>query len=350
MNLIDAIKSRGIEKLVVLHCDHFEPEEALLRGVTVSNIKNWMDRQIPFSGFIKHNLHTCLGDAPEGAWKTPGDKIYFKRGSPWAEHNQIFAHLAQTKDLQVHLHHETFTQNSYPQESLSEGQKKSHTYAQNRADDAADSRRVETKLGAVLDGIYEATGKRLTRWGFVHGCWALNGGDPEVCKVADEVEILMRNGCVADFSFPAGRRVCDPVRKQPFTIKPINLIRSYDSAGSSPQEWSGEIAPGRFLVWSSGRSAWNSSLDFYSPGSAARWDILINWLPQWLAFDMPVVGSTGWFKCHAHSMHHSYWTHPENPYTPLDRSAKELLPLLKAACEGAGVQLTFLTVKEIIKP
>jgi hypothetical protein len=48
------------------------------------------------------------------------------------------------------------------------------------------------KCGAVSSG----------RYGFVHGMFALAGGDPVYCRVAGELTILQETGCYADFTFP----------------------------------------------------------------------------------------------------------------------------------------------------
>ena len=41
------------------------------------------------------------------------------------------------------------------------------------------------------------------RYAFVHGMFALAGGDPRWCRAADELDVLAATGCYADFTFPS---------------------------------------------------------------------------------------------------------------------------------------------------
>jgi len=43
----------------------------------------------------------------------------------------------------------------------------------------------------------------MGRYGFVHGMYALAGGNPKFCRVVSELDLLRETGCYADFSFPA---------------------------------------------------------------------------------------------------------------------------------------------------
>jgi len=59
------------------------------------------------------------------------------------------------------------------------------------------------------------------RYGFVHGMFALAGGNPKYCQVNDELDLLQRTGCYADFTFPAlGSRA------QPRQVNSIYRARS----------------------------------------------------------------------------------------------------------------------------
>jgi len=52
---------------------------------------------------------------------------------------------------------------------------------------------------------------KLACYGFIHGNWSLdNSGGDKVCGVDNEIEILMKTGCYADFTFPALFSVAQP--------------------------------------------------------------------------------------------------------------------------------------------
>lgn len=52
-------------------------------------------------------------------------------------------------------------------------------------------------------GIFARTDGRL-RYGFVHGDWALdNSRNNRYCGVSQEIDVLIKTGCYADFTFPA---------------------------------------------------------------------------------------------------------------------------------------------------
>ena len=51
--------------------------------------------------------------------------------------------------------------------------------------------RLLREIGAVSSG----------RYGFVHGMFALAGGDPEWCRMHRELDVLIETGCYADFTF-----------------------------------------------------------------------------------------------------------------------------------------------------
>jgi hypothetical protein len=86
-------------------------------------------------------------------------------------------------EVEVHLHHQDDTSASL----------------RAKLEDAVGLYREEGCLGALRDGT--------ARFGFVHGDWALDNSRCEhgrnFCGVNDELQVLSRAGCYADFTFPA---------------------------------------------------------------------------------------------------------------------------------------------------
>ena len=79
-------------------------------------------------------------------------------------------------------------------------------------------------------GIFGAE-RGQTRYGFIHGDWALNnsGKDGKYCGVNNELEILQQTGCYADFTFPSCDR-CNPAQ--------INAIYYADVTRHVPKAYS----------------------------------------------------------------------------------------------------------------
>ena len=92
----------------------------------------------------------------------------------------------------------------------------------------------------------------MRQWFFVHGLWALQGSDENVCRISDEIGILMREGCKGDFTFPAGRVTLYPKIEIPYFCDAIDRIRGYDGSPSSNPEAAlnnAQAAQNKFFVW-----------------------------------------------------------------------------------------------------
>jgi hypothetical protein len=118
------------------------------------------------------------------------------------------------------------------------------------------------------------TGAPLEKWAFVHGMWALNGSDRTVCQIDIEMEILMEHGCWGDFTFPAGRRHCDPkLLGQPYTCRPFKAPKAYDDPRGEPiamDVGAGAIRDDRFLIWNSRAKHNVCSLGCYDASDLSR--------------------------------------------------------------------------------
>jgi hypothetical protein len=245
-------------------------------------------------------------------------------------------------EFQVHVHHEHFTSNSGHRDPELIKLFSDPTMVQ------YDEARVEIAVRRSLAAIREETGLPLDRWFFIHGVWALNASDSSVCNVTDEIALLMRNGALGDFTFPAGRPDVDPFQTQPFLVTPVNAPRGYDMAEAKPEQaWGNASAADKFFIWASPIRHSGSSIDYYSEwlrdklgAPAAFAEEILN--------ESVVTGETLWFKTHGHSMHPNYWAEGEgllfpHAYPPLVR----LLGTVFDAATYAGAEIDFLSASEV---
>ncbi len=91
----------------------------------------------------------------------------------------------------------------------------------------------ETILKCIEDyskfGIFGSVNGRK-RYGFIHGDWALaNSLDGRCCGVNDEIAVLNRTGCYADFTFPSPEPEASP--------RQINSIYYADSDPHRPKSY-----------------------------------------------------------------------------------------------------------------
>ena len=249
--LRDIVKRRGVRRVAYFHCDHFEPWRGggpaiedyaanVLRFADCSAANEFARR---LTLFYKPQVVIARAGTKGFIAATPGDSLGFRPRT--AKQETIYAGAMRGlldrsgHEIQVHLHHEGYTYNtSHRDPEIIELLERPEA----RGGDAA---RFELGLNLALDAIRRETGLALERWFFVHGLWALNASDPAVCHITNEIEILMRNGCLGDFTFPAGRPKVDPFLEQPHFVRPVD-------APHRLQSWRGRAGDG---VWERGRGA-----------------------------------------------------------------------------------------------
>jgi len=157
-------------------CDHYEPDNARpARHVADARIQRWC-RQYPE---LFHSFEDNRGRPPQHSFFYPQDEYF------------VPAYLDQLQelcaagfgDVEIHLHHDNDSE---------EG--------------------LQEKLESFRDTLHNRHGLlrrdprtgRLT-YGFIHGNWALcnSRADGRWCGVNDELTILRKTGCFADFTMPA---------------------------------------------------------------------------------------------------------------------------------------------------
>ncbi len=196
------------------------------------------------------------------------------------------------------------------------------------------------------------------RWAFIHGNWALANGrtDGTWCGVDDELPLLFRLGCYADFTFPSA-----PDESQPNRINQIywptgdlNAKRCYEQGIRARV---GEVMNDRLLMIQgplaiahrprSVPRIENGALYAQDPGTSRR-------VKTWVEQDIHVEGRPEWIfvKAHTHgapdkegaallgaggeSLHHALTTEHNDGKTSFLHyvTAREMFNIAVAAMEG----------------
>jgi len=246
-------------------------------------------------------------------------------------------------EIQIHVHHEHYTYNTE--------HKDPEILEAFRAPDARarDAARFEMALQLALEATREETGLPLERWFFVHGQWALNASDPSVCHITNEIEILLRNGGLGDFTFPAGRPNVDPSLEVPYFVRPVDAARGYVMPEAAPELAFGNsrAARSKFFIWASQIRHRGASFDYYSDHVIEDLNDIDAFAARILA-QCYVGGETLYFKTHAHSMHARYARDDQPAVFPHQHPGiRALLGRVFDAADAAGASVAFLTASEV---
>jgi hypothetical protein len=356
-SLGDIIERRGIRRVAYFHCDHFEPWHAPRPAnidAHVSNILRFADESAAneFSRkltlFYKPPVFCVPNARPRVAiFATPNDPFGFVPRPPFLEEagSRAMTGLIERvpHEVQVHVHHEEYTYNTGhtdPRRIEAFGLPDSHE---------RDAARFELALKLGLDAARRETGLDFQKWFFVHGQWALNASDPSVCHITNEIEILLRNGGLGDFTFPAGRSGVNPILEVPHFVRPVDAAAGYRQAAAEPELAFGNAsaALSKFFIWASPIRHRGSSLDYYS-------DHVVQDLadPEGFArriLEQSVVsGGSLFFKTHAHSMHPNYVHSNEAVIFPHQHPGiRRMMGVVFDAASRAGASVDFLTASEV---
>ncbi len=323
---------RGIVRVAHCHADHWEPEDVAKRLGPAADIALWLERCRPARPtlFVKPPLTFRLDETAEIGMR-------LGLGSS-AEIEAIYLRtlVAGGVGVGVHVHHEAWTVNTLTR--LSPGQRVLHDLATRQNSPELDAERMRAMVVGTLDWLRSTTGRALQEWSFVHGCWAFGASDPEICQLRDELPLLYALGCRADFSFPAGRRYCDPPWSRPKWVTPAVGERAFELG--DPQD---AHSSGRMLVWASHTDGWWCGLDTYSDDSRRLMESEGK-LERYLAI-CPVIDGTAYVKTCGHGMNAHYWPSADDPRPTLGGFAVEL----EQVCAAAGLDLAFLTADEVVR-
>lgn len=340
------------DRVVYMHADHFEPSNTKDPG-DMDQILRRMISDIKM-GFFKPSLF--LKVAATMQWKD--NKPHF-RISP--KHDLVMSHVKTLSDLgcdvHLHVHHERWTHSELTNPEWVE------PFEQGLV---TDSELLEIFIQKSLEEFVKY--KIPTKdWCFVHGRWALNASDERTCNITDEIDILRRNGCVADFTMPAGRAMCNPPIKGIYAIRSQNMARCYDmgeviSRGSHLLD-----DPEAFIICYPSTNYFYVSLDnlILKAGTTSKTyfhsdiaednekapedpNIIVQ---EWLLCSC-ILERTLIVKTHSHNMRFPFWQDEVgqivNNSPIFNDKQKERIHLLKGICKDSDIDFKPITARELI--
>ena len=354
----DALRRRGVRELVYFHTDHFEPWRLVpdrTGGMDrcIEDVERYLETtaKLDFarkaSLFYKPNVNYHLS-ADRALYRAdPEDLLGFVPRSPVERRigPAILRPIVDGSDheVQVHIHHENFTYNDTARDP------EPSAYLRTPRGRSFDTARLELLIHLSLDVLRQDAGLELPRWFFVHGHWALNASDPHECTIVREIELLMRNGCLGDFTLPAGRPHVDSRIDVPFLADPVALPKGYDTPEARPTQAAGAgeaEAAKRFFIWSSATTADSCSIDIYGRSVQRRAKT-----PTRMGLEQAqagvVIDGVLYVKTHGHSLHPNYYIEGARPMPHMDPDIRAELGALFDAADNAGAMVSFLNASEV---
>lgn len=167
-------KEPGPVHVMFLITDHFEPK---FGGVSSERALARVQRWVEEYPRLARDFKDADGRHPRYTWFYPYHE--FEKDHLVAL-NQLC--LAGLGEVEMHIHHGHCARTSEEMEKL-----------------------VQRCLGdySQFGAFVTAEVKPSRAFGFIHGMWALDNADERYCGVNDEISILARAGCYADFGLPA---------------------------------------------------------------------------------------------------------------------------------------------------
>lgn len=194
--------------LHILFCmvDHFEPGQG---GVSVQQEKDRMKLLLERFPAITKNHKDSAGNRPNRTWFFPPH---------YHRYNNLKQLVSLCEDgygeVELHIHH---------------GKVKPDT------PENFESTLLQCIKEYSSFGIFGEEGGRK-KYGFIHGDWALdNSRHNKFCGVDNEIEILQKTGCYADFTFPS------PNTANPLKINSIYYAQDNPSKPKS-HNWGPDVA------------------------------------------------------------------------------------------------------------
>lgn len=194
-----------------------------------------------------------------------------------------------------------------------------------------------------------------SRWGFAHGNWALDAGNPGCCGIANEISIIQEMGCYGDFTFPA---LGSPA--QPKTINQIYYAVDTSEPKSHDTGLEAMVGrPGEGLLIFEGPMGMNfrnplllmegAAIDasegtgfigMIRPPANFRDYFQDSRVPLWRDMNITVAGRPEWcfVKLHAHGH--------ENADLLLGGQLDAMLDAVAAYCREQGLRWHYVTTRE----
>jgi hypothetical protein len=266
----------GVRHLLVALCDHHEPlwNKADERH-GAERIRVWRE------GYprLTADYRDADGRPPRHSFFFPGEEYRPQFLEPLAELAR-----AGLGEVEIHLHHDGDTA------------------------ETLEAQLRETIANFTRHGHLARDRDGRARYAFIHGNWALANARPDGrwCGVDEEVPLLFRTGCYADFTFPAAPDLSQPniVNRIYWPTGDLSAKRCYESGTPARV---GQVMTDRLLLLQGplalsrrpGRRLSlrieNSALTANDPPSAAR-------AKTWVSRNIHVEGRPEWVfvKLHTH--------------------------------------------------
>lgn len=356
--LASRLRGMDVASLVYFHTDHFEPWRSVgaapaVGQEVVDSIGDFcrVTERIDFARrltlFYKPHLNYALRAGDDLVRADPRDLVGFLQRT---EHEERCGReamrevaTASAHDIQLHIHHEYYTA------TTAHSDPDAVAWFAGPLGRALDRQRLELAIGLNRAIIARETGRSTERWFFIHGHWALNGSDDTSCTITDEIDLLLRNGCRGDFTFPAGRQHTNPRIALPYLCRPFDAPKGYDRPEAEPEIAFGNAAAAtaKFFVWSSPATNLQCSLDYLSASSRRQIEDTGKAARE-LIDNAYVAGRRLFIKTHAHSMHAHYFEYARTAVFPHQYPpAQALLSVIFEAAAEAGLEIEFRTAPEV---
>src|SRR5471030_920951 len=189
-DLSETFRRSGAGALHYFHTDHFEPWRSMRGRIDVSepngaDIVDFLERtsKLDYARrltlFLKPPFRLAVSGP--GVRSADGDGVGFLplTAKEEALHDLALGHIAASShELQVHLHHEYYTNNEmYATQAKYNKTEVLRDYLAEKTTPALDEARFKLLIDMTLEYYRRGSGLDFKRWFFVHGMWALNGSD-----------------------------------------------------------------------------------------------------------------------------------------------------------------------------
>jgi hypothetical protein len=185
-------RALGTRHVLLAICDHFEPFHGVGKSEALARVKTWRE------GWQKlaQEFRDADGEPPKHTFFYPIEQYD-------TDVVQGIADICTStgSETEIHLHHDKDTAENF-RRTLEEGRDKFAGH-----------------------GLLSRDESGATRYGFIHGNWALDNSHPHGrnCGVRNELRVLRETGCYADFTLPSA-----PERTQTRTINSVYYARGTD--------------------------------------------------------------------------------------------------------------------------
>jgi len=304
-----------LERIWMTIADHFEPMwGGASLEIAQSRVKSW---RLSWPEIARRCLPDTAGNPPRYTFFFPEEEYHPTLIEPLSE--MVFDGLA---DIEIHIHHD------------GEGR-------QNFID------RI-TRFCNTLHGEHGVLRKRNGKptFGFIHGNWALDNSLPDgrSCGLNDEIQILARLGCYADFTMPSG--------DSPTQAHLVNTIywckddpdrpKSYDRG--VPVTFGGGIDGDLLMVPGPLGIRWRDRLlPRLETGELSSYDVATPYrIKRWIELS-PRIGGDSFVKLYTHG------AQERNSSTLLDGGLGRAFDLLVAEADRRGCAIYFVSAWQMYR-